>query len=136
MHARGLCVREVGRGPVGTGATTAPREGAGEAGPLHAATVAGKLGIKEIIIPAASGTASALGFLGSPISYSVTKSKPIYFNEFDVSAIEDLLQKMAEEKKREEEQKLDKLPVGPFDMPLDAVLGPAGIEEFGSSRNL
>ena len=69
----------------------------GGAGPLHAATVAGKLGIKEIIIPAASGTASALGFLGSPISYSVTKSKPIYFNEFDVSAIEDLLQKMAEE---------------------------------------
>ena len=35
-----------------------------------------------------------------------------------------------------EEQKLDKLPVGPFDMPLDAVLSPAGIEEFGSSRNL
>ena len=29
-----------------------------------------------------------------------------------------------------EEQKLDKIPVGPFDMPLDAVLSPAGINEF------
>lgn len=35
-----------------------------------------------------------------------------------------------------EEQKLDKLPVGPFDMPLDAVLSPDGIKEFESSRNL
>ena len=35
-----------------------------------------------------------------------------------------------------EEQKLDKLPVGPFDMPLNAVLSPAGIKEFERSRNL
>ena len=35
-----------------------------------------------------------------------------------------------------EEQKLDKVPVGPFDMPLDAVLSPAGISEFESSRKL
>ena len=35
-----------------------------------------------------------------------------------------------------EEQKLDKIPVGPFDMPLDAVLSPAGISEFERSRKL
>ena len=29
-----------------------------------------------------------------------------------------------------EEQKLEKIPVGPFDMPLDAVLTPAGIHKF------
>jgi 5-formyltetrahydrofolate cyclo-ligase len=34
-----------------------------------------------------------------------------------------------------EGQKLDKIPVGPFDMPLDAVLSPAGIIEFEQSRN-
>ena len=34
-----------------------------------------------------------------------------------------------------EGQKLDKIPVGPFDMPLDAVLSPAGIIEFERSRN-
>lgn len=33
-----------------------------------------------------------------------------------------------------EKQKLDKIPVGPFDMPLDAVLSPAGITEFERSR--
>ena len=35
-----------------------------------------------------------------------------------------------------EGQKLDKIPVGPFDMPLDAVLSPAGIFEFERSREL
>ena len=35
-----------------------------------------------------------------------------------------------------EEQKLDKIPVGPFDVPLDAVLSPAGISEFERSRKL
>jgi 5-formyltetrahydrofolate cyclo-ligase len=35
-----------------------------------------------------------------------------------------------------EEQKVDKVPVGPFDMPLDAVLSPAGISEFEPSRKL
>lgn len=35
-----------------------------------------------------------------------------------------------------EEQKVDKIPVGPFDMPLDAVLSPAGISEFERSRRL
>lgn len=69
----------------------------GGAGPLHAAAVAEKLGIKEIIIPAASGTASALGFLGSPISFSVTKSKPIEFNNFDAAVIEVFLKQLEEE---------------------------------------
>ena len=33
-----------------------------------------------------------------------------------------------------EGQKLDKIPVGPFDMPLDAVLSPAGIFDFERGR--
>ena len=35
-----------------------------------------------------------------------------------------------------EEQKMDKIPVGSFDMPLDAVLSPAGISEFERSHKL
>ena len=35
-----------------------------------------------------------------------------------------------------EGQKVDKIPVGPFDMPLDAVLSPAGVCEFERSRKL
>ena len=34
-----------------------------------------------------------------------------------------------------EGQRMDKIPVGPFDMPLDAVLSPAGFIEFERSRN-
>ena len=35
-----------------------------------------------------------------------------------------------------EGQRLDKIPVGPFDMPLDAVLSPSGMFWFGGSRKL
>lgn len=35
-----------------------------------------------------------------------------------------------------EGQKVDKIPVGPFDMPLDAVLSPAGMLELERSRKL
>ena len=35
-----------------------------------------------------------------------------------------------------EGQKVDKIPVGPFDMPLDAVLSPAGMFELEGSRKL
>ena len=35
-----------------------------------------------------------------------------------------------------EEQKVNKIPVGPFDMPLDAVLSPTGISEFERSSKL
>ena len=37
--------------------------GFGGAGPAHAAEVARSLGVNEVIIPPASGAASALGFL-------------------------------------------------------------------------
>mgnify|MGYP001341494101 CR=1 FL=1 len=35
-----------------------------------------------------------------------------------------------------EEQRIDKIPVGPFDMPLDALLSPAGIFEFERGRKI
>ena len=49
----------------------------GGAGPVHAAHVARKLGITEIVIPPASGAASALGFLTAPIAYEISRSLPM-----------------------------------------------------------
>ncbi len=41
--------------------------GFGGAGPAHAANVARALGVREVIVPPASGAASALGFLVAPL---------------------------------------------------------------------
>jgi 5-oxoprolinase (ATP-hydrolysing)/N-methylhydantoinase A len=46
----------------------------GGAGPAHAADVARSLGISEVIVPPASGAASALGFLSAPLSVEQVRS--------------------------------------------------------------
>ena len=48
--------------------------GFGGAGPAHAAGVARVLGIREVIIPPASGAASCLGFLAAPLSFERVRS--------------------------------------------------------------
>jgi 5-oxoprolinase (ATP-hydrolysing)/N-methylhydantoinase A len=51
--------------------------GFGGAGPAHAAGVARVLGIAEVLIPPASGAASALGFLSAPLSFEQVRSRPV-----------------------------------------------------------
>ncbi|EDP61017.1 Hydantoinase/oxoprolinase [alpha proteobacterium BAL199] len=63
----------------------------GGAGPLHAARVARKLGMREVIVPPASGAASALGFLGAPVSYELARSFPVRIADPDYAAIETML---------------------------------------------
>ena len=46
----------------------------GGAAPAHAMAVAGKLGMAEVIIPFASGVASAVGLLGAPVSFESMQS--------------------------------------------------------------
>ena len=46
----------------------------GGAGPAHAVEVARALGLSEVIVPAGSGTASALGFLAAPLSFETVRS--------------------------------------------------------------
>jgi 5-oxoprolinase (ATP-hydrolysing)/N-methylhydantoinase A len=46
----------------------------GGAGPAHAARVARLIGVKDVLIPQASGAASALGFLAAPPSFEVARS--------------------------------------------------------------
>ena len=51
--------------------------GFGGAGPAHAAGVARALGVREVLIPPASGAASALGFLAAPLSFEHVRSHPV-----------------------------------------------------------
>ncbi|MCC6716347.1 MAG: hydantoinase B/oxoprolinase family protein [Acetobacteraceae bacterium] len=51
--------------------------GFGGAGPAHAAGVARALGVAELLVPPASGAASALGFLAAPLSFEQVRSHPV-----------------------------------------------------------
>ena len=55
--------------------------GFGGAGPAHAAGVARILGISEVLIPPASGAASALGFLAAPLSFEQVQSHPLRLDD-------------------------------------------------------
>ncbi|MFL2557527.1 MAG: hydantoinase B/oxoprolinase family protein [Arenicellales bacterium] len=57
----------------------------GGAGPLHAARVAAKLGVSEVIIPPGSGIASAFGFLVTPLSFEFRQSSPGLLDELDLT---------------------------------------------------
>jgi 5-oxoprolinase (ATP-hydrolysing)/N-methylhydantoinase A len=46
----------------------------GGAGPAHACAVARALGVREVVIPPASGAASALGFLDAPLTFEFARS--------------------------------------------------------------
>jgi 5-oxoprolinase (ATP-hydrolysing) len=66
--------------------------GFGGAGPAHAVDVARALGVREVIIPPASGAASALGFLAAPLSFEWVRSMPVELSSMkDPKAVNDLL---------------------------------------------
>lgn len=66
--------------------------GFGGAGPAHAAGVARTLGIREVIIPPASGAASCLGFLVAPLSFERVRSFPLRIAPgFDAAALNAIL---------------------------------------------
>ena len=67
--------------------------GFGGAGPAHAAEVARALGMTELVVPPASGAASALGFLVAPLSASRVRSQPVRLDPgSDLGALEAVLQ--------------------------------------------
>ena len=47
----------------------------GGAAPVHASRLAQKLGLGRVVIPAAAGVGSAVGFLRAPIAYEVVRSR-------------------------------------------------------------
>ncbi|MBN8943715.1 MAG: hydantoinase B/oxoprolinase family protein [Rhizobiales bacterium] len=75
--------------------------GFGGAGPAHAADVARVLGVREVIIPPASGAASALGFLVAPLSFDMVRSLPVEFSDgFDAAGVNTLLTELEAEGRR------------------------------------
>ncbi len=59
--------------------------GFGGAGPAHAVEVARVLGLRQVLIPPASGAASALGFLAAPLSFEQVRSHPVRLGEAEAA---------------------------------------------------
>jgi N-methylhydantoinase A len=67
----------------------------GGAAPLHAARIAEKLGIAEVVIPLSAGVGSAVGFLRAPIAYEIARSLHQQLRGFDFAAVNRMLAEMA-----------------------------------------
>lgn len=69
----------------------------GGAAPLHAARLADKIGIDQIIIPTSAGVGSAVGFLRAPVSFEVVRSRYMRLSEFDAASANLVLGEMHDE---------------------------------------
>ena len=67
----------------------------GGAAPLHAARLAEKLGLDQVIVPSGAGVGSAVGFLRAPISYEVVRSRYMRLDGFDAAGANELLDTMS-----------------------------------------
>ena len=65
---------------------------------LHAARLARKLNIDEVIVPVAAGVGSAVGFLQAPVAYEVVRSRYALLDEtFDATGLNALYAEMRAE---------------------------------------
>ena len=69
----------------------------GGAAPLHAAGVAAKLGIDDIVVPAGAGVGSAIGFLRAPVAHESVRTRHARVSELTASGLAGLLAEMADE---------------------------------------
>jgi N-methylhydantoinase A len=69
----------------------------GGAAPLHAVTVAAKLGISRVVIPDAASVGSALGFLCAPVAWHSLRSMHQRLDVFDAAGVDELLATMEAE---------------------------------------
>lgn len=69
----------------------------GGAAPLHAARLAEKLGIEQVIVPVGAGVGSAHGFLRAPIAYEVVRTRLMRLETLDIEALNDLFEAMRAE---------------------------------------
>jgi 5-oxoprolinase (ATP-hydrolysing)/N-methylhydantoinase A len=69
----------------------------GGAGPAHASRVARILGLREVIVPPASGAASALGFLVTPLSFEFVHSLPGGLETLDWDGVDRLYARLEEQ---------------------------------------
>jgi N-methylhydantoinase A len=84
---------------VETGKDTAGRTliAFGGAAPLHAARLAGKLGIDRVVIPPDAGVGSAHGFLDAPIAYEVVRTYLVRLDALDQARIDTMFAGMRAE---------------------------------------
>ncbi|MCB1490487.1 MAG: hydantoinase B/oxoprolinase family protein [Rhodobiaceae bacterium] len=72
--------------------------GFGGAGPAHAVEVARAMGISRVLVPPASGAASALGFLAAPLSFEDVRSQRTEIGAgFDAGAVNAIFAGLEEE---------------------------------------
>ncbi|MFO1082257.1 MAG: hydantoinase/oxoprolinase family protein [Reyranellaceae bacterium] len=69
----------------------------GGGAPLHAARLAEKLGIADVVIPASAGVGSAVGFLRAPIAFEVVRSRFVRLGRFDAASVNAMFAEMATE---------------------------------------
>jgi N-methylhydantoinase A len=69
----------------------------GGSGPAHAARVARKLRVPEVILPAAAGVMSAVGMLFSPLTFEALRSHRVALDGLSVGAYEDIFAGVAAE---------------------------------------
>jgi N-methylhydantoinase A len=69
----------------------------GGAGPLHAARLCEKSGIKKFIVPPGAGVGSAIGFLRAPFGYESVRSVSMRFEHFDADALNEIVRQLSEE---------------------------------------
>ena len=69
----------------------------GGGGPVHAARVAEKIGIDEVLVPPGAGVGSAIGFLRAPVAYEVVRSLYQRLASLDVARINALFAEMRAE---------------------------------------
>ena len=69
----------------------------GGGAPLHASRLMDKLGLDELFVPPGAGVGSAIGFLRAPFSYEAVRSLYNRIDNFDVSAVNQLLAELTEE---------------------------------------
>jgi N-methylhydantoinase A len=73
----------------------------GGAGPLHAAAVARELGMRRIVVPAASGVLSALGLVVSERRRDLVESVLLRGHELTAHAVAEAVERLAERGRRE-----------------------------------
>ncbi len=69
----------------------------GGAAPLHAAQLAHKLGLQQVIIPAGAGVGSALGFLVAPVAFEVVRSRYAALHNYSSRLLAEVTKEMTAE---------------------------------------
>jgi N-methylhydantoinase A len=69
----------------------------GGAGPLHAARLAAKLGVRKVLVPVDASVGSAVGFLRAPVAFELARSLRLRDDSFDFSLVNLFLKKMQNE---------------------------------------